>query len=60
MNLMSFDRDAAAAQMVRVRDQIVPDPAAHAAYRFYADQYIATYPRVQDLMQATTRYVARR
>ena len=36
------------------------DPAAHEAYRFFADQYIATYPRVQDLIQATTRHVARR
>lgn len=54
------DVATASAQMVRVRDQILPDPAAHATYRFYADQYIATYPRVQDLMQATTRHVARR
>ncbi|MCB0021999.1 MAG: xylulose kinase, partial [Caldilinea sp.] len=54
------DVTTAAAQMVRVRDQILPDPAAHEAYRFFADQYIATYPRVQDLIQATTRHVARR
>jgi ribulokinase len=53
------DVGTAAAQMVRVRGQVQPDPAAHAAYKFYADQYIATYPRLQDLMQETVRHVAR-
>ncbi|MBU6349308.1 MAG: xylulose kinase [Chloroflexi bacterium] len=53
------DLSSAAGQMVRVRERIEPDPEAHAAYRFYVDQYIATYGRVQDLIQATTRHVAR-
>ena len=53
------DLSSAAGQMVRVRERIEPDPATHAAYRFYVDQYIATYGRVQDLIQATTRHVAR-
>jgi len=53
------DLSSAASQMVRVRDRIEPDPETHAAYRFYVDQYIATYSRVQDLIQATTRHVAR-
>lgn len=53
------DVAAAAAQMVHVRDRIEPNAAAHEQYRFFVDQYIATYPRVQDLIQATTRYVAK-
>ncbi len=53
------DVATAAGQMVRTRGQILPDPAAHAAYQFYVDQYIATYPRLQDLMQETARHVAR-
>lgn len=52
------DVTAAAAQMVHLRDRIEPNPAAHEAYRFFADQYIATYPRLQDLMQETARHVA--
>jgi ribulokinase len=53
------DVATAAGEMVRTRGQILPDPAAHAAYQFYVDQYIATYPRLQDLMQETVRHVAR-
>jgi ribulose kinase len=53
------DVTTAAGQMVRVRDRIAPDAAAHEQYRFFVDQYIATYGRVQDLIQATTRHVAR-
>jgi ribulose kinase len=53
------DLSSAAGQMVRVHERIEPDPETHAAYRFYVDQYIATYSRVQDLIQATTRHVAR-
>jgi ribulose kinase len=49
----------AAAHMVHVRDRIEPDAAAHAEYQFYVDQYIATYGRLQDLIQETTRYVAK-
>jgi FGGY-family pentulose kinase len=52
------DVERAAATMVRVRDRIEPNREAHDAYRFYVDQYIATYPRLQDLIQATSRHVA--
>lgn len=48
----------AAAEMVRVREQILPNAEAHEAYKFYADQYIATYGPIQDLIQETTRHVA--
>lgn len=54
------DVQSAAAAMVRVRSQIEPNADAHAAYQFYVDQYIATYPRVQDLIQETVRHVAAR
>jgi FGGY-family pentulose kinase len=53
------DVTTAAAQMVHVRERIEPDAAAHEQYQFFVDQYIATYGRVQDLIQATTRHVAR-
>lgn len=53
------DVAAAASQMVRVRDRIEPDAVAHEQYRFFVDQYIATYGRVQDLIQETTRHIAR-
>jgi ribulokinase len=52
------DVATAAGQMVHLRDRIEPNPEAHAAYRFYVDQYIATYPRVADLIQETVRHVA--
>ena len=52
------DMQAAAAQMVTVTDRIQPNREAHEAYRFYADQYIATYPQLQELIQETTRHVA--
>jgi ribulose kinase len=52
------DVPTAAGQMVHLRDRIEPNPEAHAAYRFYVDQYIATYPRVADLIQETVRHVA--
>lgn len=53
------DVATAAGQMVHVRDRIEPNAAAHEQYRFFVDQYIATYGRVQDLIQETTRHVAR-
>lgn len=53
------DVATAAAQMVHVSDRIEPDAAAHEQYRFFVDQYIATYGRVQDLIQETTRHVAK-
>ena len=53
------DIPTAAGLMVHERDRIEPNPEAHAAYQFYVNQYIDTYPRVEDLIQATTRHVAR-
>jgi FGGY-family pentulose kinase len=52
------DVQSAAAQMVRVRSRIEPDPATHEAYRFYVDQYINTYPLLQPLIQHTVRHVS--
>lgn len=48
----------AAEKMVRVSHKIEPNPAAHAAYKFYVDQYIATYPKMKELMHAMVRHVA--
>jgi ribulose kinase len=53
------DIAAAAGSMVHVRDRIEPNVDNHEQYRFFVDQYIATYGRVQDLIQETTRRVAR-
>jgi ribulose kinase len=53
------DAATAAGQMVHARDRIEPNAAAHEQYRFFVDQYIATYGRVQDLIQETTRHVAK-
>ncbi len=52
------DIQSAAAEMVRVRDRIEPNAEAHAQYQFFVDQYIATYPRVEDLVRETVRHVA--
>ncbi len=38
----------AARLMVHELERIEPNPEAHAAYQFYVNQYIDTYPRVQD------------
>ena len=40
----------AAKHMVKIREKIEPDRATHEEYRFYVDQYIATYDRLSDLM----------
>ncbi len=53
------DIATAAGEMVHMRGQIQPDPDAHAAYQFYVDQYIATYPQLQELIQSTVRHVAK-
>jgi ribulose kinase len=47
----------AADKMVQMADRVEPDPARHEAYRFYVDKYIATYPRVQDLVHSMVRHV---
>ncbi len=51
------DMQSAAKQMVHVRRRIEPDAAMHGAYQFYVEQYIATYPPLQALIQATSRHV---
>ena len=36
--------------MVKVKKRIEPDPEKRDVYKYYADKYIATYPRLKDLM----------
>jgi len=50
------DVETAADRMVRVTRQIDPNPERHEAYKFYVDQYINTYPPLQELIQATVRH----
>ncbi len=52
------DPQTAAAAMVRRTHTIMPDAARHEAYRYYVDQYIATYPQMQALMQGMVRHEA--
>ncbi len=52
------DMQTAANAMVHVTRRIEPNAEAHEAYKFYVDQYIETYPRVQDLIQETVRHAA--
>jgi FGGY-family pentulose kinase len=47
----------AAGAMVHETDVIVPDKGRHAAYQFYVDAYIDTYPKVRELVHAVTRKV---
>ena len=54
------DMQQAAAQMVEVTGRIEPNAEAHEAYKFYVDQYINTYPPLQELIQATARHEAQR
>jgi sugar (pentulose or hexulose) kinase len=51
------DVPTAAAKMVQVRNRIEPNPEVHQAYQFYVDQYINTYPALQELTHAMTRHV---
>lgn len=46
----------AAGAMVHVRERIEPDSERHQAYRFYADRYIETYPRVRDLIHEIVKH----
>jgi ribulokinase len=48
----------ASQHMVRIKDRIEPDPEVHAAYQFYVDKYIKTYPQMCDLMHEMVRHVA--
>ncbi|MFC1466238.1 MAG: ribulokinase [Candidatus Brachytrichaceae bacterium NZ_4S206] len=50
---------AAAGAMVHVRECIEPNLERHETYRFYADQYIETYPRIRDLIHAVVRHQTR-
>jgi ribulose kinase len=52
------DVPTAADAMVHVRRRIEPDPERHETYKFYVDQYINTYPPLQEMMQETVRHVA--
>lgn len=52
------DVQTAAKEMVRVRNRIEPDPARHEAYRFFVEQYIATFPPLQKMMHETVRHVS--
>lgn len=51
------DVQTAADQMVRVKNRIEPDPGRHEAYKFYVEQYINTYPPLQELIHATVRHL---
>ena len=41
---------AAAANMVRATDRVMPDPSARVEYDFNFDKYVRTYPCLKDLM----------
>jgi FGGY-family pentulose kinase len=47
---------SAAERMVHAGARIEPDPARHAAYSFYVEQYIATYPPLRSLIHETVRH----
>lgn len=49
----------AARNMVHIERRIEPDQARHEAYQFYVDKYVATYPRMQELMHDVVKHVAR-
>jgi FGGY-family pentulose kinase len=49
----------ASKQMVRIVNCFEPNLEAHEAYRFYVDQYIATYPQMRDLMHTMADHVAK-
>jgi ribulose kinase len=53
------DVPTAAANMVQVTGRITPNPENHEAYRFYVQQYIDAYPRLQDLIHSTVRHIAK-
>ena len=53
------DLQSAADKMVRVKNQLLPDPERHEAYKFYVDQYINTYPPLQELIHETVRHQSR-
>lgn len=50
--------DSAAGRMVRFSTRIYPNTENHEAYRFFVDQYIATYGQVSELMHRMTDKMA--
>jgi ribulose kinase len=52
--------EEAADRMVKIHDRVDPDPANTEEYRFYADKYIATYPRMKDLMHDMVKHETER
>ena len=54
------DTQVAADQMVRIASRIEPNLAAHEQYKFFVDQYINTYPPLQEMIHETVRHVANR
>jgi FGGY-family pentulose kinase len=52
------DIATAAQAMVHETSRIEPDPALHEQYRFYVDQYIATYPQMREIIHANVRHMA--
>jgi FGGY-family pentulose kinase len=50
------DVSSAADQMVHMANRIEPDPGAHQQYKFFVDQYIATYPHLRELIHANVRH----
>ena len=52
------DVASAARAMVRTDRVIEPEPAAHEAYQFYFDSYVASYDGMRDLMHKVVDHVA--
>ena len=50
------DVQTAADQMVYETGHIEPNPERHEAYKFYVDQYINTYPPLQEMIHETVRH----
>jgi sugar (pentulose or hexulose) kinase len=48
----------AAHNMVHTEHSIEPHKERHEEYRFYADKYVETYPKMQELMHDVVRHVA--
>jgi ribulokinase len=52
------DAQTAAENMVRACARIEPNLEQHEAYKFYVNQYIDSYPPLQELIHQTVRYAA--
>jgi ribulose kinase len=50
------DVQTAADQMVYETGHTKPDPERHETYKFFVDQYINTYPPLQNLIHETVRH----